>query len=240
MSLLADIQEYQPGQKLDLYLVDFTTTKLESPPATLHMYPGIKQNYGTLTFGGQDYTPWPLEITGFKKASDGPMPRPSMKISNVTGFISSQLLLYNDFLGAKVSRYRTFAKYLDGQPLADSGAKMVEIYFIEQKKKESKAIVELELVTAIDIMDQDLPSRVMFNNTCMWEYRGTDCGWDVTDTTRLFDSNDGPVNTLDEDVCGKRLTSCKNRFCNPNAQGYFATPNISLPYGAFPALGRTK
>lgn len=238
MTIASDIQKYEPGQLLDLYLIDFATTNLNNPPATMYLYPGIKQNFGTLTFGGNDYTPFPMEITGFKKTSDGPLPRPSMRISNVGGFISQQLLLYNDFIGAKVSRYRTFARYLDGQPAADSGAKKVEIYFVEQKKTETKSVVELLLVTAIDIMDAKLPSRIMYVNTCMWEYKGADCGWPGTNSALYFNSNDTSVVSQNDDVCGKRLTSCKKRFCSFDGTK-FLNPNERLPYGAFPALGRT-
>lgn len=238
MTIASDIQKYEPGQLLNLYVVDFTTTNLSNPPTNMYLYPGIKENFGPLVFDGHEYTPWPMEITGFKKASEGPMPRPSMRISNVSGFISQQMLQYNDFIGAKVSRYRTFARYLDGQPAADPGAKKVEIYFVEQKKNETKTVVELLLVTAVDIMDVRLPSRAMYANTCMWQYKSADCGWPGTDSSLYFDANDAPVVNPGEDSCGKRLTSCKNRFCSFNGTD-FDNPNDKLPYGAFPALGRT-
>jgi len=238
VSIASDIQAYSPGQLLDLYVVDFTTTNLDNPPDPLHLYPGIKENFGDIVFGTETYTPWPMEITGFKKSSEGPLPRPSMKVSNVTGFMSNQMLAYNDFIGAKVSRYRTFARYLDGQPAADFGAKKVEIYFVEQKKTENKAVVELLLVSAIDIMNVTLPSRKMYANTCMWAYKSEDCSWPGTDSGLYFDSNDTPVVNQADDTCGKRLSSCKNRFCSFNGTD-FDDPNAKLPYGAFPALGRT-
>jgi lambda family phage minor tail protein L len=238
MSISSDIQEYAPGQLIDLFVVDFSTTSLAAPPTNMYLYPGIKHNYGTLTFGGNDYIPFPMEITGFKKSSEGTLPRPVMRISNVTGFISQQMLAYNDFIGAKVSRYRTFAKYLDGEPAADFSAKRVEIYFIEQKKTETKAVVELLLVSPVDIMGVRLPSRVMYANTCSWEYRGAECGWTASDPNLYFTSNDTNTALLSEDSCGKRLESCKKRFCSYNGTK-FDNPNASLPYGAFPALGRT-
>jgi len=238
VTISSDIQKYEPGQLLDLYMVDFTTTNLTNPPSNMYLYPGIKENYGDLIFDGNTYVPFPMEITGFKKSSEGPLPRPSMRISNVTGFISQQLLAYNDFIGAKVSRYRTFAKYLDGQPAEDPSARKVEIYFVEQKKNETKAAVELLLVSPVDIMDVKLPSRAMYVNTCMWQYKGGDCGWPGTDSGLYFDTNDLPVVSQQDDVCGKRLTSCKKRFCSFNGTD-FDDPNAKLPYGAFPSLGRT-
>ena len=90
-------------------------------------------------------------------------------------------------------------------------------------------------------MDQRLPSRVMFNNTCMWEYKGDDCTWPGTNAALYFDAVDNKVTDAADDVCGKRLESCKRRFCTYRvADDSYRTPNNSLPYGAFPALGRTK
>jgi len=45
-----------------------------------------------------------------------------------------------------------------------------------------------------------------------------------------FDANDAAVGTLAQDVCGKRLSSCKARFGTNNP----------LPFGSFPAAGLTR
>jgi len=61
-------------------------------------------------------------------------------------------------------------------------------------------------------------------NICPWRYRSSECGYTGT---AYFNANDQSVTTLEQDVCGKRLSSCKLRF------GEFA----ELPYGGFPASG---
>ena len=48
--------------------------------------------------------------------------------------------------------------------------------------------------------------------------------------SNYFDKNNNSVSSLADDVCGKRLTSCKARF-GENAQ---------LPFGAFPTAGRSQ
>ena len=241
MSLLADVQAYSPGTLMSLFEIDFTTTGLPNPPDAMYLYPGVKENYGDVVFGGETYTPWPFERTDIKKTSDGPMPRPTMSISNATGFMSQQLLAYNDFIGAKVRMFRTFAKYLDGEPAADPSARTTEVYFVEQKKTETSTAVQMVLVSAIDIMDATLPARNMLTNTCVWLYKGDECSWPGTNAALYFDAADNKVTDAADDVCGKRLDSCKRRFCGYiEASDTYARPNDRLPYGGFPALGRTK
>ena len=238
MGLLADVQSYTPGALLSLYIIDFTTTNLPAPPATMFLYSGVANNYGNLVFNGDSYTPFPMTVAGLKKSADGPFPRPIITISNIGGFMSKQMLLYNDFIGARVTRYQTFAKYLDGAPEADPNARNTEIYFIEQKKTETPTVVELVMVTAADAMDSKLPARIMLTNTCPWLYKKEQCTWPGTDAGLYFDTNDQPVVNSADDVCGKRLTSCKYRFGGFDGAN-FADPNAKLPFGGFPALGRT-
>ena len=238
MGLLADVQGYTPGSLLNLFVIDFSTTGLPVPPATMFLYSGVDANYGDIVFNGDSYSPFPMKVEGLKQSADGPLPRPIVTISNVGGFMSSQLLLYNDFIGARVTRYQTFARYLDGEPEADPNARTTEIYFIEQKKTENPVMVELVLVTAVDAMDAKLPARVMLTNTCMWLYKGEECTWAGTDSAYYFDINDNPVVDQADDVCGKRLTSCKRRFCKWDGSEY-TKPRRRLLFGGFPSLGRS-
>jgi lambda family phage minor tail protein L len=244
MSLLADVQQIAPGALISLFKIDFSTTNLPVVPDAMYLYPGVATNYGDLVFGGQTYTPFPLQVTGMTASSEGPLPRPVMSLSNVQGFISGRLALYNDFIGARVEKYRTFAKYLDEEPAADPNAKTTDIYFVEQKKSENNLVVQLQLRTAIDILDARLPARNMLTATCPWAYKSTECSWPGTDTDLYFDADDASVVSVNDDVCGKRLTSCMNRFAgfDPDAgvDGEFADPIAKLPFGGFPSLGRTK
>lgn len=240
MPLSEDIQQYAPGTQINLFVVDFSTTGLPSPPSTMFMYPGVKANYGDIVFNGDTYSPFPVEVTGLSKSADGPLPQPVMSISNIGGFISQQMQLYNDFIGAKVIRYQTFAKYLDGEPEADPNAKVTEIYFVEQKKAENPKTVQIKLASAVDVMNAKLPSRIMLPNTCLWQYKDdVNCPWPGTDPNYYFDASDEPVVNQEDDVCGKSLTSCRRRFCHWNGTKYL-DPKDKVYTSAFPALGRSK
>jgi lambda family phage minor tail protein L len=236
--LAEDVQAPAPGALLTLYEIDFSTTGLSPYPVNMYLYSGVAANYGNIAFGGDTYLPFPLETTGFKESADGPLPRPVMTISNIGGVMSAQMVIYNDFIGAKVNIYRTFAKYLDGEPAGDPAARMTEIYFVEQKKAETQNTVELQLVSAIDVMDAQLPSRNMLTNTCLWRYKSDECSWPGTDSGLYFNANDVSVVDQADDTCSKRLEGCKKRFCDWNGSN-FRSPNAKLPMGAFPALGRT-
>ena len=76
-------------------------------------------------------------------------------------------------------------------------------------------------------------------NVCQWIYKSSECGYnpstgpgkDIDGTNfRRFDVNNEGVTTDAEDVCGKRIASCKCRFGDNN----------ELPFGSFPGAGLTK
>lgn len=102
-----------------------------------------------------------------------------------------------------------------------------EIYTIDRKVLETRDLVEFELAAAFDVAGVQLPRRQIIQNVCVWKYRSAECGY--TGTT-YFDANDASVASAGQDVCGKRLSSCKARF------GAYAT----LPYGSFPSAGLIK
>jgi lambda family phage minor tail protein L len=85
-------------------------------------------------------------------------------------------------------------------------------------------VVEFELAAAFDLVGVRAPKRQCIANICQWVYRSTECGYTGSN---YFSVNDEPVSGLDNDVCGKRLTSCKLRF----------GATSELPYGSFPGIG---
>ena len=160
------------------------------------------------------------------------MPRPKLKVANVTGSITALILSYQDLVGAKVTRKRTLLKYLDAvnfvsgaNPTADPSAEFADdVYFIDRKSRETREVVEFELAAAIDLEGVSLPRRQIVQNVCPWLYRGSECGYTGT---AYFNANDETVSSRAQDACGKRLVSCQKRF----------GANAALPFGGFPAAG---
>lgn len=231
VEITSELQKLAPSSIIELFQLD--ATPFGGDVYYFHAGTnGLRQN---ITWQGQEYVTYPVQITGFEFIAGGQLPRPKLVVSNVTGIITLLVLAYDDLLGAKVTRKRTMAKYLDAvnftggvNPDADPDAEFPDdVYFIESKTNENKNAVEFELSASFDVQGVKLPRRQIIQNICPWKYRGAECGYTGTN---YFDSNDDSVGSSALDVCGKRLSSCEVRFGT----------NAELPYGGFPAAGLIK
>jgi len=134
----------------------------------------------------------------------------------------------NDLGGAIVRRIRTLKKFLDGEPGADPDARFpTEVWYVDRKSNENRDVVEFELASKLDLAGQMIPRRQVIANVCQWKYRGAECGYTGSN---YWNINDQPVGTLAEDICGKRVESCKLRF----------GATAELPFGSFPGAGLTQ
>src|SRR5690606_3738019 len=97
------------------------------------------------------YQPLPIMVEGFTYDGQGALPRPKLKIANVTKIVSAFLANYDDLVGARVIRKRTFARFLDGQPAANASIQLPdETWFIDKKATENRLLVEWELASPFD------------------------------------------------------------------------------------------
>ena len=198
---------------------------------------------GDIVWGGNSYLRQPIIAQGFEyNAGEGTLPRPSLTVGNLepsvlSGYVSvaeiSALLLRvnettpgNDLGGAELRRIRTLKKFLDGESSADPYAQFpVEIWYIDRKATESRAQVTFELASKFDLPGTIIPKRQIVSSVCQWAYRSSECSYTGNS---YFDKNDNSVASAADDVCGKRLESCKKRF-----------PNV-LPFGGFPGAGQIR
>lgn len=227
-TITSEIQKLAPSAVIEVFVLD--TTNIGGDVYRFHAGTnGLRQR---LVWQGQTYEPFPVQVSGFEFNGSGQMPRPKLVVANVTGLITAMVLLYQDLLGAKLTRKRTLAKYLDAvnfpggsNPTADATAEFQDdVFFIDRKTLENREVVEFELAAAFDLNGVRLPRRQIIQNVCPWKYRGAECSYTGT---AYFDINDQPVASLALDVCGKRLASCEKRF----------GVNNELPFGGFPAAG---
>lgn len=231
MPISTDIQKLQPGAIVELFELDLTPFGGD----LLRFHAGTNLLRQNLVWQGNTYSAFPVMAAGFEFNGQGQQTRPTLRASNVAGAITALVLQYEDILGAKLTRRRTLAKYLDAvnfpggvNPTADPTAEFpVDVFFVDRKSAETNEVVEFELAPAMDVTGVMLPRRQIIQNICAWRYRGAECGYTGTS---YFNANDQPVGTLGQDVCGKRLTSCQARF------GLYA----ELPFGAFPSAGLTR
>lgn len=233
-SVAPDLQSINPSAVIELFELELNTTQ-HGVNTTYRFHAGTNlSDNGNVVFGGYDYVRFPIEAEGFEYTGNDQLPRPKLRCSNILGTITALLLsLPSGIEGAKVTRRRTLAKFLDGvnfpggvnpwntqDPLAEWPR---EIYFIDRRSAENRQIVEFELAAAFDLAGVRAPKRQCIN-LCQWVYRSAECSYVGTN---YFDQNDQPVVSSTEDVCGKRLSSCKARF----------GANNTLPFGSFPGVG---
>lgn len=226
MSIHAEIQSLEPSAIIELF-------ELQIGADTVYFHAGTNALMQPVVWAGNAYTPLPIQAEGFDLSTGGKMPRPKLRIANIDGVVS-QTLLGADIAGSKVTRRRTMARYLDGvnfpagNPDADPTAEMTpDVFYIDRKTAETKAVVEFELASSMDVAGVKLPKRQIIQNSCPWRYRSGECGYAGGPVATVLDN---PTTDPVMDQCGKRLTSCKLRF------GEAAV----LPYGGFPAAGLVR
>lgn len=228
MTIESDIQKLTPGGLIDLFELDATSIG----GAVVRFHAGVNGLGNDVVWQGNTYTRFPIEAEGFEWNGKGALPRPKLRVANITGLIGALARELDDLVGAKVTRRRTFVKYLDAvnfaggvNPTADPNAHFTdEVYFVERKASENPVFLEFELAAAFDVQGVQLPRRQVVQNVCTWRYRGAECGYAGG---AVANRNDQATTVLAEDACGKRLASCKLRF------GEYG----ELPYGGFPAVG---
>jgi len=227
MSIKTEIQSLSPSALVDMFVIDLA---IQGGPV-LHFHAGVNELNQDIVWQGQSYTRYPVEFKGAAKRGTGTLPRPTITASNIQGVLGSTARQYNDFAGCKLTRKRTFARFLDavnfpnGNPTADPNQYLPdEVYFFDRKASEDPIQISFELCAATDLVGVRLPRRQFIQNCCTWVYRGADCGY-----TGGAVADEFGVATADikKDNCGKRLLDCKLRF----------GANAVLPYGGFPACG---
>ncbi len=191
-----------------------------------------------IVWRGDTYLPLPISASGFDMSSSGQFPRPKIMVSNVLSTIKSEMLQYNNLIGATVTRWRTFRKHLDDGDDPDPDIFFPpDVFKIDRKSAETSSQIEFELATILDQEGTMLPRRQVLRNTCTHIYRVYDVALTEFDYSRAtcpyagtnyFDENGNAVTNPALDNPSKLLTTCcKKRF-----------PNEALPTRAFPGVGR--
>jgi phage-related protein len=104
-----DIQLLNPGKLIDLFVMDATSLGGD----VIRWHGGVNPLGTEVVWQGNVYTRYPIEASGFERSNQGALPRPTLKAGNVTGLLGAYARSLDDLVGAKVTRKRTFAKYLD-------------------------------------------------------------------------------------------------------------------------------
>lgn len=220
-TLYADVQKLEPGNLVDLYELDGTL--IGGSILRFHGY----QQVGGIRWQGQDYDPWPLEVTGLARTGQQ-QPTPTFSLGNVDSSISALCQAFQDLVGSEVRMHRTLSKYLDGQPGANPAQELLDIWIVERKASESRTAIQFELSNPMAFAGQQLPSEQIVADVCQWVakggYRGPNCGYTGPP---VMDVRDRPTSDPALDNCSGTMRACWARFGRNNP----------IPYGSFPAAG---
>lgn len=195
-------------------------------------------NGASVYFDSVEYIPLPIQASGFEYNGQGQFPTPTLSVSNLNTQVISLIINYNDMLGARVTRTRTFFKHLDDQSDPDPTQTFpIDCFYINQKSKHTQSEVEFTLKSSIDLYGTKLPKRLILKNTCTHRYRyysSDDADFDYTDVTCPYTGSSYYTQAGDtttdpsEDSCGRRISDCILRFGDDD----------TLPTRAFPGLTR--
>jgi len=239
-SVYEELSVLAPSAIIEMFELHLDNT-LHGSTDVYRWHSGVNEQVtGNIVWNGNTYSRIPIQAEGFEFRNTGTLPRPTLTVANTDSSVTTILILVNattagnDLAGAEVRRIRTLKKFLDaanfsgGNSDADPYASMPEErYFIDRKTSENRETVVFELASKFDLAGQKIPKRQCIANVCQWEYRSSECSYTGSN---FFDINDNTAATLADDVCGKRLSSCKLRFGSAG----------ELPFGSFPGVGLTQ
>ncbi len=104
-----EIQSLSPSALLELFELDLGI--LGGPK--LYFCSSTNGMSTDVVWQGVTYVRLPIAAAGFDKASNGPLPRPQVQISNNLGAMAALAREYDYFMRCKLTRRRTFVRFLD-------------------------------------------------------------------------------------------------------------------------------
>ena len=173
--IIDDLQGLNPSAIIELFELELDSALHGSQTImTYRFHAGSNVNAnGKIIWQSNTYLRYPVEASGFA-FQKGQLPRPQLTVSNTLSLLTAVMLEVNevtagnDLTGAKVTRIRTLAKFIDnanfsggsnpyGTPANNEFPR--EIYYIDRKAVENRDIVTFELASVSDLAGIRLPKR---------------------------------------------------------------------------------
>jgi len=118
------LQEINPGAVIELFTLQLDAT-LHGSNTIYRFHNGANLNAnGEVVWAGNTYLRFPIQCEGFEFTGTGTLPRPTISVSNIFGTLTAimqdvnQTTVGNDLNGAKLTRIRTLARFLDAANFA--------------------------------------------------------------------------------------------------------------------------
>ncbi|QAU82586.1 phage minor tail protein L [Escherichia coli] len=162
-----------------------------------------------VTWQGRKYEAYPIDGSGFEMNGRGSSARPSLTVS---------------------VRRRVYARFLDavnfvaGNPEADPEQELSDRWVVEQMSQLTAMTASFVLATPTETDGALFPGRIMLANTCMWDYRGDECGYNGPAVADEFDK---PTTDIRKDRCSKCMRGCELRRNVGNFGGFLSINKLS-------------
>lgn len=121
----SDLQAISPSSIIELFELQLNTAQHGTNDVyRFHAGSSLNAN-GEIVWAGNSYMRFPVEASGFEYSGNGQLPRPKIRVSNILGTITAVLASVNssspgnDLTGAKLTRIRTLARYIDAVNFPD-------------------------------------------------------------------------------------------------------------------------
>jgi lambda family phage minor tail protein L len=189
-------------------------------------------------WGGQLYSPLPMQADGFEMTTKGAFPQPNISISNIFGAGNLLLDSYRGLIGADLYRILTLRRFLDDGATPNYMAYIsLDRFVVAQKTSHNATTIVFKLATRMDQEGTQLPRRQILRDVCSHVYRVWNPAgfFDYTHATcpytggAYFDVNDRGTGAQN-DQCSRTFNGCTLRF------GRFGV----LPARFFPGVGKVK
>ena len=247
-SLMHELTNLTPSSLMTLFEIDFTNvvqsinSSLVKDSNEIGLFPNFEQGKENILrfhnnikvfnsyiiWQGKTFFPAPIMAEGFEITSRGVLPSPTLSLTSQTeegieamSIIRRVIRKYGDIVGAKVTRIRTFAKFLDKNNFSDISSPDSQrgiyasnfpeeyepdpyaelprdVFFVERKASEDKNSINYELSSSLDVEGVKLPRRVVTASKCGFTYRGCGC---------FYESDGNSAQSLADNVyskCGLR------------------------------------
>ncbi|EKH4140097.1 phage minor tail protein L [Escherichia coli] len=155
-----------------------------------------------VTWQGRQYQAYPIDGSGFEMNGKGSSARPSLTVSNLFGLVTGMAEDLQSLVGATVVRRRV----------------------VEQMSELTAMTASFVLATPTETDGALFPGRIMLANTCMWDYRGDECGYNGP---AVADEFDNPTTDIRKDRCSKCMRGCEMRGMVANFGGFLSINKLS-------------
>ena len=183
-----------------------------------------------VTWQGRQYLAYPIQGSGFELNGKGTSTRPTLAVSNLYGMVTGMAEDLQSLVGATVVRRRVYARFLDavnfvaGNPEADPEQELSDRWVVEQMSQLTAMTASFVLATPTETDGALFPGRIMLANTCMWDYRGDECGYNGP---AVADEFDNPTTDIRKDRCSKCMRGCELRRNVGNFGGFLSINKLS-------------